>query len=94
MVLVLVGPNGRGKSTLLKTANGLLPYSRGQVLLDGVPLEGCKPKYIAQRVAYLPQSRTVPDITARSKVLEAVMGVVIRRTETESGWRYYYLSMV
>lgn len=68
-VLVLIGPNGCGKSTLLKTANGLLPRSGGQIMLDGMPLESYKPKQIAQRVAYLPQSRTVPDITARRMVL-------------------------
>ena len=68
-VLALIGPNGCGKSTLLKTANGLLPRSSGQVLLDGTPLESYKPKQIARRVAYLPQERAVPDITARRMVL-------------------------
>ena len=68
-VLVLIGPNGCGKSTLLKAATGLLPRSGGQIMLDGMPLESYKPKQIAQRVAYLPQSRPVPDITARRMVL-------------------------
>ena len=68
-VLVLVGPNGCGKSTLLQTVNGLLPKSSGQVLLDSAPIETFGPKEIAQRVAYLPQSRTVPNITARRMVL-------------------------
>ena len=68
-VLVLIGPNGCGKSTLLKAATGLLPRSGGQIMLDSMPLESYKPKQIAQRVAYLPQSRPVPDITARRMVL-------------------------
>lgn len=68
-VLVLLGPNGCGKSTLLQTANGLLVKSGGQVLLDGVPIEDCSTRQIAQKVAYLPQSRTVPNITARRMVL-------------------------
>ena len=68
-VLALIGPNGCGKSTLLKAANGLLPHSGGQILLDGMPLEDYKPKQIARRVAYLPQSRPEPDITARRMVL-------------------------
>lgn len=68
-VLVLVGPNGCGKSTLLRAANGLLPTSGGQVLLDGVCLEQCSPRQIAQKAAYLPQSRAVPNITARRMVL-------------------------
>lgn len=68
-VLCLLGPNGCGKSTLLRTANGLLPVSGGQVLLDGVPIGRCSPREIALRVAYLPQSRAVPNITARRMVL-------------------------
>lgn len=68
-VLVLLGPNGCGKSTLLRTANGLLPVSGGQVLLDGVPIQQCSPRQIAQKAAYLPQSRAVPNITARRMVL-------------------------
>ena len=68
-VLALLGPNGCGKSTLLRTANGLLPKSGGQVLLDGVPIETLTSKEIAQKAAYLPQSRPVPSITARRMVL-------------------------
>ncbi len=68
-VLALLGPNGCGKSTLLRTANGLLPAAGGQILLDGAPLPSLSPKQIARKVAYLPQSRAVPDITARRFVL-------------------------
>jgi len=68
-VLVLLGPNGCGKSTLLRTANGLLPVSGGEVLLDGMPLGQYTPRQIAQKVAYLPQSRSVPNIAARRMVL-------------------------
>lgn len=68
-VLIIVGPNGCGKSTLLKTACGLLAPSDGEILLDGVPMKSCSTKEIAQRVAYLPQSRSVPNITARRMVL-------------------------
>ena len=68
-VLALIGPNGCGKSTLLKASIGLLPKAGGEVLLDGTPLERYRPKQIAQRVAYLSQSRPVPDITAQRMVL-------------------------
>ena len=68
-VLALLGPNGCGKSTLLRTAAGLLPSQGGTVLLDGVPLTSCPPRLIAQKAAYLPQSRTVPAITAERMVL-------------------------
>ena len=68
-VLAILGPNGCGKSTLLRAAGGLIPRESGQVLLDGVPIESCTPKQIAQKAAYLPQSRPVPNITARRMVL-------------------------
>lgn len=68
-VLVILGPNGCGKSTLLKTVNGLLPRSGGEVLLNGIPIDRLSAKEIARTVTYLPQSRTVPSITAGRMVL-------------------------
>lgn len=66
-VLALLGPNGCGKSTLLRTMAGLLPPLGGEVLLDG--RRDYSPWQAAQRVAYLPQSRTAPNITVRRLVL-------------------------
>ncbi len=68
-VLAVLGPNGCGKSTLLRAADGLLPRTGGEVLLDGTPIERLSVKEIAQKAAYLPQSRAVPRITARRMVL-------------------------
>ena len=68
-VLALLGPNGCGKSTLLRTALGLNPKSGGEVLMDGTPLEALSPRERALKAAYLPQSRPVPNITARKMVL-------------------------
>lgn len=66
-VLALLGPNGCGKSTLLRTMAGLLPPLGGEVLLNG--RRDYSPRQAAQRVAYLPQSRTAPNITVRRLVL-------------------------
>lgn len=68
-VLAILGPNGCGKSTLLRTSNGLLAKSGGEALVDGVPLERLSAKEVAQKVAYLPQSRSVPSITAGRMIL-------------------------
>lgn len=68
-VLVLLGPNGSGKSTLLRTALGLVPCTAGQVLYDGTPLSAMTPRQVARQVAFLSQSRSVPNITARRMVL-------------------------
>lgn len=39
----IIGPSGCGKSTLLKIMAGLIPASRGQVLLAGTPVAGPRP---------------------------------------------------
>ena len=65
----VLGPNGCGKSTLLKAALGLIPIQGGQVLVDGQDLHTLSPREVAQRAAYLAQSRSVPSITARRMVL-------------------------
>ncbi len=37
-VVVFLGPSGCGKSTILKAVAGLLPPTKGEVLLDGAPI--------------------------------------------------------
>ena len=68
-VQVLVGPNGSGKSTLIRSVLGLQPKLGGTVLVDGIPAEKLSPRLLAQRAAYLAQSRNVPNITACRMVL-------------------------
>ena len=68
-VLAILGPNGCDKSTLLRTANGLLPKLEGEILVDGRSITKMSAKEVAQKIAYLPQSRMVPSITAGRMVL-------------------------
>ena len=67
-VTVIVGPNGCGKSTLLKALTGILPAT-GSVRLRGEELLSLCSRELAKRVAFLPQSRPVPEITVDSLVL-------------------------
>ena len=68
-VLALIGPNGSGKSTLIRAALGLIPLAGGQVVIDGVDAASLTPRQRAQKAAYLPQTRPVPNITALRMVL-------------------------
>ena len=56
----LMGRNGVGKTTLLKSIMGLLPVKSGQIEFDGVDLTG-KPTELRPRVGigYVPQGREI-----------------------------------
>lgn len=48
--LAIIGPNGGGKSTLIKLMIGLLKPDRGRVLVMGKP-----PRKVSHRIGYVPQ---------------------------------------
>lgn len=54
-IVGIIGCNGAGKSTFLKTIRGLLPKKSGEVLYFGKALEDYDDKELACRVAYLQQ---------------------------------------
>lgn len=51
----ILGPNGCGKTTLLKLISGVLPCDRGSVSLEGRELKSWSRKAIARNLAVLPQ---------------------------------------
>ena len=55
-VLALLGPNGGGKTTLLKTLLGLLTPRSGEVRLNDRPLPDYSSRARARLIAYVPQS--------------------------------------
>jgi iron complex transport system ATP-binding protein len=54
-IFCLLGPNGTGKSTLLKCLCGILRVQQGKMLFDGRNLLSFKLREIAQRIGYVPQ---------------------------------------
>lgn len=55
-IVCLLGPNGTGKTTLLRCLLGLNAPKGGCVTLDGQNLSALRPRARARRMAYVPQS--------------------------------------
>ncbi len=60
-LVALLGPNGCGKTTLLRAITGVLHVSQGSVAIGGVQAAALKPAEIARRVATVAQSATLPE---------------------------------
>lgn len=56
-LVVLLGANGAGKSSLLRSALGLVPVSTGESLIDEQLVTTLSSANRAKKVAYLPQKR-------------------------------------
>ena len=68
-ITTIIGPNGCGKSSLLKTVPRTVTPVRGAVLFQERDIRRYPPRELARRIAYLPQSHTSPaDIDIRTLV--------------------------
>ena len=56
-LLAILGPNGVGKTTLLRCTMGFLKWASGDSFLDGKPLRSIPSKQLWQRLSYVPQAR-------------------------------------
>lgn len=57
-VVALIGANGAGKSTTLKTISGLLRPAKGEILFEGKPIHTVKPfNLIELGIAHVPEAR-------------------------------------
>ena len=81
----LLGRNGMGKSTLIRTLLGHVTQRDGQILLFGQDLSKAKPHEVARRgVAYVPEGRGVfPNLSVRENLVMAANPAVKGR-----GWTF------
>ncbi len=69
-IVTLIGPNGCGKTTLLKTLTGELTKRAGVVYLDGEELFSLKPDEIARRMSVVMTYRVRSDLLTCREVVE------------------------
>ncbi len=69
-IVSLLGRNGSGRSTTLKTMMGIVPASEGSVVLEGRELTGLRPFQVARAgLAYVPEERLAfPNLTVEENL--------------------------
>jgi len=69
--VAVLGRNGMGKTTLLRSVMGLTPPRKGSIIWKGQELSGKRPYYIAsQGIGYVPQGRRLfPSLTVEEHLI-------------------------
>ncbi len=68
--VAILGPNGVGKTTLVRCLLGFLPWEKGMTLLDGEDIRKLRGRKLWQKIAYVPQAkRQAFSYSARDMVL-------------------------
>jgi branched-chain amino acid transport system ATP-binding protein len=81
-IVTLIGGNGAGKSTTMRTISGLLKPKRGEVHFEGQKVSGLKGHEVAQRgIAQSPEGRRIFPRMTVTENLE--LGAFMRRDKAE-----------
>lgn len=69
-IVSIIGPNGTGKTTLLKTIIGLLRPKKGEIHFEGRKISGKSPRQIAKAgIGYVPQGAAIfPQMTVKENI--------------------------
>ena len=92
-LVTLLGANGAGKSSTLKTISGLLAPAEGEVYFDGKPIHRAGPEAIARLgISHVPEGRRIfPGLTVRENILLGASnrkGIPRRQLETEADEKF------
>lgn len=87
---VLLGRNGVGKTTLLRSIMGQTPLQSGEILLDRQPIQGLQShERVAAGIGYVPQGREIfPRLTVEENLL---VGAASRKTTRAVNEQIYEL---
>lgn len=77
-IVTILGANGAGKTTILRTISGLIEPEKGTVVFEGRKIHGLEPEAIVKMgISHVPEGREIfPDLTIHKNLL---MGAFIRR---------------
>jgi branched-chain amino acid transport system ATP-binding protein len=69
--LVIVGPNGHGKTTLMRAISGLLPISRGTIAFDATRVDGRRAEALTDLgLVHVPQGdHLFPELTVEENLM-------------------------
>lgn len=71
-VTALIGVNGIGKTTIMNSIAGLLPYDKGQIVIDDMPVR----KVFAEKVSYITDSSIIsPNQTVDERLILCVPSI-------------------
>ncbi|SHH75667.1 amino acid/amide ABC transporter ATP-binding protein 2, HAAT family (TC 3.A.1.4.-) [Pollutimonas bauzanensis] len=75
-IVTLLGANGAGKSTTLRSISGLTAVTEGEILFDGKPLARIKPEHIVRLgIAHVPEGRRIfPGLTVKENIMIGASG--------------------
>ncbi len=81
-IVTLIGANGAGKSTTLRTISGLLPVEEGEITYDGESIVGAEASRIVRKgIVHVPEGRRIfAPLTVRENL---EMGAFTRRDKAE-----------
>ncbi|MBR5765317.1 MAG: ABC transporter ATP-binding protein [Lachnospiraceae bacterium] len=88
-IVTLIGANGAGKSTILRSVSGIVKPVHGEILFEGENILGLTPEQIVKKgITLVPEGRRVfPNLT----VLENLkMGAYLRKDDYQKDLSYVY----
>ena len=90
-LVVVIGPNGHGKSTLLKAISGLVPVAQGSIHFEGSRISDMHTERIVDLgLTQIPQGDLLfPDMTVRENLLLGAFRSVAHKRRQESLERVY-----